>query len=471
MYVSHQWDIMRQVTRCARLVGALYILLIGQGLCGLAAPAVLHAQAVFTADQLDDLVAPIALYPDPLLAQVLVAASYPDEIDLAARVVRGRGVAVVDGEGWDVSVRAVAHYPSVLDRMADQVDWTTTLGQAYVEDPVAVMAAVQRMRARAYAEGNLVTTRYEEVIVSDGYYEIEPLEPQFIYVPTYDPAVIFFRRVYVNGGFGAYLSFGAPLPIGAWLDFDINWGGHAVVYNGWSGGGAGWRARSRPYVKLTPAYVSNAYRTVPINRAVVDRPVNYRALDRFHAVHADPRFEMHAAAARTPAARTPAARTPAARVAAPRAAAPRAAASRTPAPRTAPLRTAAPRTAPTEHRAPEPARAPVRAPEVMQAPRNQTRRAAVTPSRPSRPTRAATRPTTAPTRPTAAPTRPTAAPTRPTAAPARPSAAPARTSAARSGRPAHPQPQKHPPGRKPPSDSIANGLHRTTRGGETVRAA
>jgi hypothetical protein len=88
---------------------------------------VVAAQAAFTPDQLDNLVAPIALYPDPLLAQVLLASTFPDQITAAVPVVGSGNVAVVDNEGWDVSVRAVAHYPRVLDYMANQIDWTTKM--------------------------------------------------------------------------------------------------------------------------------------------------------------------------------------------------------------------------------------------------------------------------------------------------------------------------------------------------------
>src|SRR5690349_68112 len=91
------------------------------------------AEPLFTAEQLDNLLGPIALYPDPLLAQVLVAATFPDQIDQAAQFVRGDSeVEHIDGQTWDVSVKAIAHYPTVLNMMAGQLDWTTALGQAYV---------------------------------------------------------------------------------------------------------------------------------------------------------------------------------------------------------------------------------------------------------------------------------------------------------------------------------------------------
>ncbi|MGA2436405.1 MAG: DUF3300 domain-containing protein, partial [Bryobacteraceae bacterium] len=102
----------------------------------------------FSPDQLDNLAAPVALYPDPLLAQVLLAATFPDQIDEAARFVRANpDPYAIDSQYWDVSVKAVAHYPTVLYMMADKLDWTTALGQAYANQSADVMASVQRLRA------------------------------------------------------------------------------------------------------------------------------------------------------------------------------------------------------------------------------------------------------------------------------------------------------------------------------------
>ncbi len=92
----------------------------------------------FSPEQLDNLLSPIALYPDPLLAQLLVAATFPDQVEEAARWVRGSGQEGVDDQNWDVSVKAVAHYPTVIEMMADKIDWTTSLGQAYVNQSTDV---------------------------------------------------------------------------------------------------------------------------------------------------------------------------------------------------------------------------------------------------------------------------------------------------------------------------------------------
>src|SRR5580698_4117664 len=99
----------------------------------------------FSPEELDNLLASVALYPDPLLAQLLPAATFPDQIDEAARFCRaGANPAAIDSQPWDVSVKAVAHYPSVLYMMADGLDWTTSLGQAYVNQQDDLMASVQR---------------------------------------------------------------------------------------------------------------------------------------------------------------------------------------------------------------------------------------------------------------------------------------------------------------------------------------
>lgn len=239
--------------------------------------------ALFSPDQLDNLLAPIALYPDPLLAQVLLAATFPDQIDEAARFVRSdSNPDDVDAQSWDVSVKAVAHYPSVLDMMADTLDWTTSLGQAYVYQSTDVMTAVQRLRAQARDQGNLVTTPELQVVDSGGEIELWPAQPEYLYVPQYDPAVVFsYHR--------APLFFGAPFFIGAWLNFDFDWREHRIFYHGWEGD-RGWIRRSRGYIHPTNVYVNNTYRNVVINRTVINRRVNYGALNRYDDIHRTANF-------------------------------------------------------------------------------------------------------------------------------------------------------------------------------------
>jgi hypothetical protein len=236
----------------------------------------------FSPDQLDNLLAPIALYPDPLLAQVLVAATFPDQIDEASRFVRTyRNANDIDDQWWDVSVKAVGHYPTVLAMMADKLDWTTALGQAYAYQSTDVMGSIQRLRIQARRAGNLNTTSQMQVVDSGGEIEIWPAQPQYLYVPMYDPGVVYFHRT--------SFSFGLGFVIGAWLNYDFDWGGHRVFYHGWEGNG-GWIGRSRQYVHPNNYYVNNTYRNVVINRRVTGRPLNYGALNRYDDVHRTTNF-------------------------------------------------------------------------------------------------------------------------------------------------------------------------------------
>jgi hypothetical protein len=255
----------------------------------------LQGQARFSADQLDNLTGPVALYPDALLAQVLVAATFPDQVSDAAAFVRTNGTADIDSQGWDISVKAVAHYPSALNAMADKLDWTTALGQAYASQSSEVMQSVQRLRSMASANGNLNTTQQQQVIQQGATYQIVPVQPQVIYVPVYDPYVIYSRPVFNVGYSSRFWSFGVGFPIGSWLSYDCDWGTQRVYYNGWApqyyGYSSNWRMRSQPYIQVTNIYVSPRYRNVYINRTVVNHEVDYRNVDRYASVHSGQRFE------------------------------------------------------------------------------------------------------------------------------------------------------------------------------------
>ena len=245
----------------------------------------------FADNQLDNLVGPIALYPDALLAQVRVAATVPDQVEDAARWVREHGTAGIDEQSWDVSVKSVAHYPSALNMMADKGDWTATLGRAYAYQSSDVMAAVQRMRRLADTQGNLVSTAQQQVVRESNQYVIVPAQPRVIYVPVYDPIVVYTRPIFTVGFSSRYWSFGVGFPSGGWLTYDLDWRRRAVYYNGWDdvyvGYGGGWRARSRPFIQVTNIYVSPRYRDVVVNRNVVYRTVNYRNVDRYAGYHRD----------------------------------------------------------------------------------------------------------------------------------------------------------------------------------------
>jgi hypothetical protein len=242
----------------------------------------------FSPEQLDNLLSPIALYPDPLLAQVLVAATFPDQVEEAARWVRGNGQNGVDDQNWDVSVKAVAHYPTVIEMMADKIDWTTSLGQAYVNQSTDVSSSVQRLRHLARNVGNLQTTPQQEVLVNDDYIAIDPVQPQLIYVPVYDPAICYYRHPY----YGPAIAFGVGFPIGAWLNLDFRWGFHGgyggVFYHGWQpwgGWNARWMDRSRTVVRVNNVYINNRYTNITVNRTVINRTVNVNNINRYNYVH------------------------------------------------------------------------------------------------------------------------------------------------------------------------------------------
>jgi uncharacterized protein DUF3300 len=245
----------------------------------------------YSAEELDNLVAPVALYPDALLAQVLVAATFPDDVGRASRYVGDRGSKGIDEQDWDVSVKSIAHYPSVLNMLATQDDWAVALGQAYAAQPDDVMDAVQRLRAMAREQGNLVTTPEQTVTVRRQYVVIEPANPEVIYVPTYDPYYVYSYPVYRYGFFTNHFSFGIGFPIGPWLGYDVDWFAHRVYYHGWYAGG--WR-RYSPRWGVIPVYVYHGPRFVRPNVYVFVRPVNYVNLDRrYRYVRRDVNFVRH----------------------------------------------------------------------------------------------------------------------------------------------------------------------------------
>jgi len=208
-------------------------------------------RTALTAQQLDNLVAPLALYPDPLLSQVLVAATYPLEVVEANQWLQQNrsltGTALMDAakqQNWDPSVQALVAFPDVLARLNQDVRWTTDLGNAFLGQQKDVMAAVQRLRARAQANGKLRSTPQETVTTEtqNGQSEIaiQPADPQVIYVPTYDPAYIWGPPAYgyypglyyPTYGFG----FGFGIPIGGFYGGWGGWGGWGWGFN-WFGGG------------------------------------------------------------------------------------------------------------------------------------------------------------------------------------------------------------------------------------------
>src|SRR6516225_8726502 len=196
-------------------------------------------------DQLDSLVAPIALYPDPLLAQVLAASTYPLEIiELQQFLTKNpdlKDQALVDAvmkQDWDPTVQALAALPDVVKRLSDDIQWTTDLGNAFLAQQSDVMNAVQRMRKKAQDKGNLKSNEQQtvetKVIESKTVIVVEQANPQVVYVPTYDPVVVYGPPVYPYPPIyyppawyypaGIAISFGVGVMMGAFWSGGWGWG-------------------------------------------------------------------------------------------------------------------------------------------------------------------------------------------------------------------------------------------------------
>lgn len=197
-------------------------------------------------DQLDSLVAPIALYPDPLLSQTLVASTYPVElIQLQQWMGKNSGLkdqALADAvakQPWDASIQGLAAFPDVVEKLAGNIQWTSDLGNAFLAQQSDVMAAVQRMRAKAQGTGTLKTGTQQKVETqtSSGGQQvivIEPADPKVVYVPSYDPATVYGASAYPypQAGYvaGTALAWGTGLALGA------AWGGNWGYGCGWNNG-------------------------------------------------------------------------------------------------------------------------------------------------------------------------------------------------------------------------------------------
>jgi hypothetical protein len=207
-----------------------------------------------TPEELQQLVAPIALYPDALVSQIFAGSTYPTEIVEADRWVqehpnlKGKDLAnAVDQQPWDPSIKALTQFPSVLANMDKNLSWTSALGEAYVNQQEAVMDAVQVMRARAKAVGNLKSNEQVKVETEEKTIVIEPADPEVVYVPAYDPWVVYGAPVVVWPGWYPYpglyvagpgVSFGVGFAIGffagfnwGWHGWGCDWGHRTVIYN------------------------------------------------------------------------------------------------------------------------------------------------------------------------------------------------------------------------------------------------
>ena len=208
-------------------------------------------------EQLDQLVAPIALYPDSLVAQVLAASTYPAQVASAQQFIQQGGnyppdqlAEQANTQPWDPSVKSLVAFPQVVNDMNRNMDWTTQLGNAYYNQPQDVMSAVQTMRQRAYSAGSLRPTSQLGVTYEPGNIVIAPVSPSVVYVPYYNPWVVYgapipaYRGYYygpprgVAFGAGLALGFGVGIAIGAFAHFSWgyhswapDWRSHAVVFN------------------------------------------------------------------------------------------------------------------------------------------------------------------------------------------------------------------------------------------------
>jgi len=245
--------------------------------------------APLSANELQQLVAPIALYPDALVAQILGAATFPDQIAYANdwlqqnKTLTGQALMqAVDQQPWDPSVKALTQFPSVLDNLTKNLSWTSSLGEAYHTQPNDVMTAVQTLRAQAKAAGNLKSGSQITVVQeSPQTIVIQPANPQVVYVPQYNPTVVY-GTPYTTPGYSTadvvatgLLAFGVGIAVGAAISnsccgwgysyWGCNWHGGTVVYNrnvyygnnAWHGGVYGSSATA--YGPYGAARVGTAY--------------------------------------------------------------------------------------------------------------------------------------------------------------------------------------------------------------------
>src|SRR3989449_5844692 len=212
------------------------------------------APAQLSPQELQQLVAPIALYPDALVAQILAASTYPTQIVEADRWIgshpslKGKNLAdEVDKQPWDPSVKALAQFPSVLENMDKNLSWTSSLGEAYANQEQDVTDAVQQMRQQARQAGKLNSNEQENVSTQGNTIVIEPANPDVVYVPAYDPWLVYGAPIVAYPGWvpvpgiffaGPAISFGFGFGIGffggfgwGWNHWGCDWRGHRVIYN------------------------------------------------------------------------------------------------------------------------------------------------------------------------------------------------------------------------------------------------
>jgi hypothetical protein len=220
-------------------------------------------------DQLDSLVAPIALYPDPLLSQTLVASTYPLEIiQLQQWLEKNKNLKdkalteAVQKQDWDPSIQAMAQFPDVVKQLAENIKWTTDLGNAFLAQQSDVMDAVQRMRKKAQDKGNLKTTEQQKVetkvVENKQVIVVQQASPEVVYVPSYNPTVVYGAPVYAYPPIAypppGYYAAGMALSFGVGVAMGAAWGG-----GGW-GWGCGWGGNNDITVNRNNTFVNNSNR-------------------------------------------------------------------------------------------------------------------------------------------------------------------------------------------------------------------
>ncbi len=204
--------------------------------------------AKLSASELEKLVMPIALHPDPLISIILPASVYPLEVVQAARFVRDtNNLPKIDAQPWDDNVKAVAKFPDLIAKMDADLDWTMRLGQAFLDQPKELMDTIHSLRAKAQSAGTLRTTEqqivtvtnvivlqtnYSQVIsVTNEVVQVAPANPQVVYVPTYPPTVYYPPPTYVYNPYAPLVTFGMGVAVGVWIgENHCDWHGGGV-YN------------------------------------------------------------------------------------------------------------------------------------------------------------------------------------------------------------------------------------------------
>jgi hypothetical protein len=202
------------------------------------APQVASYYYALTPGQLDEILAPIALYPDPLLASVLAASTYPQQLNQVAISLRANPNIddnYINAQPWPDAVKVLAHYPDLITFMTARPDWTLALGAVFVEQQADVMNTIQRLRQEAQDCGTLYTTQQQQVVVNNNYIQILPAQPNVVYVPQYDPQVVYVRGRAPRDA----IRFSGALRVTPNLVFDFDWAHHDL------GVGARWD-RGRP---------------------------------------------------------------------------------------------------------------------------------------------------------------------------------------------------------------------------------